>query len=235
VIFGRSLIPAALLMKFGIRTIWRSFARGLQWLFVLGTVCVFALPFPAVVIPQSASEKDLSEPFPCMHRACGCRSAEQCWKSCCCFSNREKVAWARANQVRLPLFVHRAADKEVSTTVLQSKAKSSCCDRGHNSTRPEVTVECSSASPDETPAVTQVEPSRRDSSRWITLKDVSECQGNAVFWLTISAFALPHSAAIQCCGSLPPEILEFPRALPACVFRTPPSPPPDLCVRGNAV
>jgi hypothetical protein len=28
--------------------------------------------------------KDTSEPFPCQHRACGCRTAEQCRTSCCC-------------------------------------------------------------------------------------------------------------------------------------------------------
>jgi hypothetical protein len=222
-------------MKFGIRTIWQLFARSLQWLFVLGTVCVLALPFPTVAVPESASDKDLTESFPCMHRECGCRSAEQCWKSCCCFSNREKVAWARANKVSVPLLVHQAADKELSPSITEPKTKSSCCARVHDSTNSVATAECSSLPPALQRAESKSESTEDDSTRWITLKDVAACQGNAVFWLTISAFALPHLVTIQFAGSLPPELIETPPALLACVFRTPPSPPPDLCARGNVV
>lgn len=60
----------------------------------------------------SGEGKDLSKPFPCMHRACGCRSAEQCWRGCCCFSNRQKLAWARENKVTPPDYVAAAAARE---------------------------------------------------------------------------------------------------------------------------
>lgn len=59
-----------------------------------------------------AAGKDLSRPFPCQDRPCGCRSAAQCWKRCCCFTNRQKVAWARRHSVILPEFVRRASDRE---------------------------------------------------------------------------------------------------------------------------
>jgi hypothetical protein len=222
-------------MKFGIRTIWQLFARSLQWLFVLGTVCVLALPFPTVAVPESASDKDLTESFPCMHRECGCRSAEQCWKSCCCFSNREKVAWARANKVSVPLLVHQAAHKELSSSIAQSRTKGSCCDRVQNSTSSLAASESSSPTPASNTSTSKSKSTRDNSTHWITLKEVAECQGNAVFWLTISAFALPNPVVMQFAGPLPPEIIESPPASLVCVFRTPPSPPPDSCAHGSLV
>ncbi|MEX0713562.1 MAG: hypothetical protein WD278_14490, partial [Pirellulales bacterium] len=46
-----------------------------------------------------APAKDRSRPFPCMDRRCGCHSAGECRESCCCFSDEEKLAWARRHQV----------------------------------------------------------------------------------------------------------------------------------------
>lgn len=60
------------------------------------------LPFP---LPQTSSTKfarDLSEPFPCMDSACGCSTAEHCWRHCCCHSLAERMAWAREHHVRPP-------------------------------------------------------------------------------------------------------------------------------------
>ena len=35
--------------------------------------------------------------YPCSDCACGCASAEQCWRSCCCHSMAERMAWARVH------------------------------------------------------------------------------------------------------------------------------------------
>ena len=40
--------------------------------------------------------KDRSRPFPCMNKPCGCRSAQQCFTSCCCHPPGETLAWAKA-------------------------------------------------------------------------------------------------------------------------------------------
>lgn len=40
--------------------------------------------------------KDRSRPFPCMNTPCGCRSAQQCFTSCCCHTPAETLAWAKA-------------------------------------------------------------------------------------------------------------------------------------------
>ena len=42
------------------------------------------------------------EMFPCMDCPCGCNSAEQCWRSCCCHTLAERMDWAREHGVRPP-------------------------------------------------------------------------------------------------------------------------------------
>ena len=59
---------------------------------------VALLPIPLVTF-SSRDVKDLSRPFPCQNRPCGCMSAAQCKKKCCCFSDEQKLAWAKRNGV----------------------------------------------------------------------------------------------------------------------------------------
>ena len=82
------------IMMFRNRAILRKAVRRLVGLGVLFGISAVVLPFPVKVdVPFSSNaDKDLSKPFPCMNRPCGCRSAEQCWKKCCCFTDLQKVA-----------------------------------------------------------------------------------------------------------------------------------------------
>src|SRR5262245_20930658 len=85
--------------------------------FLAGTI---GIPLPQI----ATRDKDRSRPYPCMDHACGCASAEQCWRSCCCFTNREKVAWAAKQGVALPPYVIAAAQRE------QATAATPCCASG---------------------------------------------------------------------------------------------------------
>lgn len=102
------------------------------------TLCALLAGTIGVPVPKFTA-KGGTEAFPCQHRACGCSSAAACWKSCCCHTNREKVAWAKAHGVTPPAFVVAAAEKEAKSVTLKSccaalKQKTkSCCD----STSPE--------------------------------------------------------------------------------------------------
>lgn len=91
----------------------RVAARGanptLACLLILATL-TGSVGFPMVAY----APKDRSRPFPCQDHACGCRSAEECWKHCCCFTNREKLAWARKHGVTPPAFVAEAAENEAA-------------------------------------------------------------------------------------------------------------------------
>src|SRR5437868_1752138 len=66
--------------------------------------------------------KDRSRPFPCQDHRCGCLSAEQCWRSCCCFTNSQKLAWAAEHGIRPPAYVFTAAAREKPTASAES-----CC------------------------------------------------------------------------------------------------------------
>ena len=114
-----------------LQTIWKSSLRRLCSLIVLVSVCLSLLPLP---LPSPKRiDKDQSQPFPCQNRPCGCRSAAQCWKKCCCFSNSQKIAWAKTNCVAVPEHVHTAAAQESKSPSYQepSCAKKSkegtCC------------------------------------------------------------------------------------------------------------
>lgn len=64
-------------------------------LFVYATTCVGA---PVGVSPG----KDGSIPFPCQTRNCSCRNAEQCFRSCRCFSAEARSVWFAERNISFP-------------------------------------------------------------------------------------------------------------------------------------
>lgn len=112
-----------------IRKLWPGFVRGLLCLCVLMGICAMLFPLPVAQLPSTSPEKDASEPFPCQNRPCGCRSAEQCCKKCCCFNNAQKISWAKVNHVEVPSCVLAAAKHEsLSDLEICSLPRSSGCD-----------------------------------------------------------------------------------------------------------
>jgi hypothetical protein len=93
----------------GSKSIWRRakmrICRGIArwrqsatcWAAV-GCYAVLALGIP---LPMP-SAKTAKQPYPCMNHHCGCRSAEECWRHCCCTTLEERLIWARENHVRPP-------------------------------------------------------------------------------------------------------------------------------------
>lgn len=107
----------------------RPEARRLIGVGLIVAICVALIPLPLASV--TSRQKDRSEAYPCRDRPCGCQSAQQCWKKCCCFTNKQKVAWARANQVRIPEFVVVAAAREIEIATQPRRggrsSHSSCC------------------------------------------------------------------------------------------------------------
>jgi len=75
------------------------------WRFLLvgGICCILVFPVP-MDIRRSVSHtvehlgdtgKEDTIPFPCQSKSCGCRSARQCLKTCCCHSLQYRTAWFR--------------------------------------------------------------------------------------------------------------------------------------------
>ena len=223
------------------RTILRVTVRRLIGLGVLVGICAVVLPLPVTILVPSdpVSEKDLSQPFPCMNRPCGCRSAEQCWKQCCCFTNVQKVAWAKANHVQIPDFVVVAAEKE-------SSAEKPCCCSTKSKTdavsKPDETVigvagTCCSDRNTKCPTAPSVKSSRTAASssaktpgriKWVLAVKAAECQGQSGFWLTLPPAVIPTWP------QLPPELPTIAESRHAVSERLPlisldaPNPPPKI-------
>lgn len=60
---------------------------------------VALVPIPVGLI-RDVAQKDLTQPFPCQDRPCGCRSADQCRKKCCCFTPLQKMAWGKRHGIK---------------------------------------------------------------------------------------------------------------------------------------
>jgi hypothetical protein len=120
---------------------------------------MYLITAAGIPLPAGNLARKSGEFFPCSESACGCASAEKCWRSCCCHTLAERIAWAREHGVRPPEFaiaVARraridlawlieptgAASKRLSASCcahqLQGNAhacchaKKACCDDHHN-------------------------------------------------------------------------------------------------------
>jgi hypothetical protein len=99
------------------RTLFRVGFPVCGWLSL--ALFVFAVSGVPIPIPYA---KDLSRPFPCMFSQCGCRDADQCWRSCCCHTAAERLVWANAHQVIAPDFLAAVAKTESETAQCEPTA-----------------------------------------------------------------------------------------------------------------
>jgi hypothetical protein len=145
--------------------------------------------------------KDLSQPFPCMHRHCGCRNATQCWRGCCCFTNQQKLAWAKANGVSPPDYVVAAAKQETG-----KPTQAACC----------------STKKSRSCHIAATESARR--SPLTAVIEAMTCLGQIEQWVALGAIDIPHLEAwrleLPLCGEI-----AFARSAYS-VEATPPAPPP---------
>jgi hypothetical protein len=102
-----------------------------------GTLLLGAFVVTAAGIPLPAGTKELAsnksnDLFMCATSRCGCRTAEQCWRSCCCHSLAERIAWARQYGVTPPAFAlaqARAAGIDIGCCAMtNAKRNHSCCE-----------------------------------------------------------------------------------------------------------
>ncbi len=69
------------------------------WLVVL----MSGAPLPALPQLGATSKRiETTERFPCEACPCGCGTADYCWRSCCCHTLQQRLAWAVKNEVRPP-------------------------------------------------------------------------------------------------------------------------------------
>lgn len=217
-------VGAEHLMFFRQVTDWRPLRHRLFSLMLLLCVCASVAPIP--LASPTRPEKDTSRPFPCQNRPCGCRSAEQCWKQCCCFTNAQKIAWARANQVAAPDYVHVAAAQESKAPVVSRrsccaiKSKEALCCRseslvdeteGHGSCKP---AQSDADKPDD-----------RESVDYVIAVMAEQCRGQSTFWNSLPWAVIPEVTLTE--PSVNVEAVDHGAApaLPTITYQ-PPAPPP---------
>ena len=93
-------------MPSGEASYWRPICRRLiaAGAFFAYFAAAFGLP-----LPPPAVIKDGGKPFPCQGHACGCRTAEECWRHCCCYTAAERWAWAKEHHVQPPAYAEKPA------------------------------------------------------------------------------------------------------------------------------
>ncbi|HWL06881.1 MAG TPA: hypothetical protein VNQ76_00550 [Planctomicrobium sp.] len=198
--FSRSQIRSQAIRKDAIRR-----KRRLVSLALLFSVCLTLVPLP-VGFSGNGVEKDRSQPFPCQDRPCGCRSANQCWQKCCCFTNEQKLAWAERNGVKVPAIVlnqtiarSRTNNKETSsknsTPLAQScktagtSLRSSCCEKSAQSNCGQ--DDCDHDTQEKFAAEKSAASEQDKSPRVLIGVLVQKCQGEGPYWNSLPWSILP--------------------------------------------
>ena len=182
------------------KKLWRRLAGKLRVGLALLSFTVTGIGIPLPV----ASVKDQSVPFPCQDHACGCPSAEQCWRHCCCFSVAERWAWAKAHDVEPPAYAERPADHDKNQESLAS-----CC-HNHRSHAPHDAEGKSQSS----------------VVRWVLGLSALHCGGPTTSWLSSGALAPPPPPTSWSPSRLPIGWVSLADSFPPSVATDPLDPPP---------
>lgn len=222
----------------------------LTWLAILGYgVLALGLPLPAGMRSKGAvpgldaadvvAAKDRSVVFPCMNSPCGCASADQCFRDCCCTTLAERLAFARRHRLDAGLIASLEARMLGAGELAERKPQGSCC----ASDRPAKPKSCCEREQEpEAPsaaaganccddAVTAGSPEahplpivERRGVRQVTLRAMLACKGLVTSWLAVGG--APPTPRFEIAGLLPPrawvELLDVTGEDPLLV----PVPPP---------
>jgi hypothetical protein len=165
-------------------------------------VAICGVPFPAV------ASKNAGPAYPCQELACGCESAEECWKGCCCLTPEQRWAWARKHNVEPPEYAERPG-KLSNNASKQAPAKPlpPCCAKNHKE---------------------QGAPNATSGLRWAVGLSAKRCQGVESSWIGAGT-AIPPAPVLICSADAIAldwilQFVDVETVLPA----VPPDPPPRL-------
>jgi len=143
-------------------------------------VCT-GIPVP-FVIDQADAGEGATTPYPCQAHRCGCRSAEQCWKACCCMSDLEKRMWAERNGVALPDYLLSPSPvvAEVSSpAVYQAEPAARSCCRSASSRSPVKPSNCGACPTEVVANSTTLAATATSNVEWISYLASQRCSGGA--------------------------------------------------------
>ena len=178
---------------------------------VLSSLGVFLLPHTT---PSGSGA------YPCQGGTCGCASAEQCWRSCCCTTLSQRLTWAQRHGITPPKFVRQQV-AAVGVHALDEKPKT-CCSADSAS--------CSEdSSPDECVAI-DTGSAQSLPAQLVLISAVNRCRGLTAY---IAIFGVAICEPIGNALIAPPVAGQW--LMPAEVSFTsaelsPPTPPPRIVV-----
>jgi hypothetical protein len=191
------------------RRAWRRFRWHLNLARLWAGLALVAYLVTAFGLPLPAHEpKDRSQPYPCQDHPCGCQSAEQCWRHCCCFTPEEKWAWAEAHGVVPPSYAERPSGEGWNTPRLREREEScTSCACGH---------------------AQEASHSEQDSSHARGVLGIAalRCRGLSTLWVSTGVVSPPPPASLR---DFPPRASDWVHErTPATPGgrATPPDPPP---------
>ena len=209
-----------------------SHAGDVAWSIAVGYL-LLALGVP---LPLS-SAKSSGEAYPCMDHLCGCSSAEECWRHCCCLSLVEKLTWARDHHVNPPIYVILEARQhgidwiafcsgKSADPAAQCQSHCAHCSQCGSCAVAAVSVQNSEKSPQLAADVNSKNRVDDRHSQDIVLNEMLKCRGAAQHWLSLgSSLAPPTQTGLTATD----EIVAFLNVLSERAnshSSQPPSPPP---------
>jgi hypothetical protein len=195
-------------------------------LLVSQTVAATGMPLPVLAAGQ---QKDFSQPYPCMNHPCGCMNAEQSWRSCCCLTMEEKLAWARENGVEPPEFVREFVGKTTTNPGNSENCQSGgCCHSKGQGSQNKAPSCCDSEVPKTTENEKPKAPSSQPRKMMVVLGMMAlRCQGQGPQGQLSETPSTAASAPMTVVHTL--ELLEIVPILhiePESIPHEPASPPP---------
>jgi hypothetical protein len=215
---------------------WRSLPRrlcaGLTLIAYLAAI--FGVPLPA------QARKRTDQPFPCQDNPCGCQTAEECWRGCCCLTPEQRWAWAREHNVTPPSYAEKPRSHSWRTPRKSDPDQSqhaedcpNCSPQGRPTDPKAKKKECCKhlrPGPDgnkpDTASPAPSEPAGENKDGWKLGIGALKCRGQTTLWASTGT-VLPEAPAPKWSPGLVP-IGWLPCADdPSLVLvPTPPDPPP---------
>jgi hypothetical protein len=182
-----------------LQTPWPVIRRKLIAGVALVSYLVATVGFPVPAVARQGG----GPAYPCQDLRCGCQSAEQCWKGCCCLTPEQRWAWAREHNVEPPEYAERPHGNDN-----QPASPRACC------------------------AKKQSAPASQPTSaglRWTLGLAAQSCQGSATLWIS-AGFVLPPTPPSDWSPVLSAAGWLGRTATTAVMLSvTPPDPPPRQC------
>jgi len=174
------------------------------------------------------TKKDLRVPFPCQDKVCGCRSADDCWASCCCHSDAEKLAWAEKHGISPPRWFTTGISAAAVSAAPAAESKccqavaETCCSA--RSVAPDTTAVCCRDEAEDPRDTRDCGQETERPNTLVCLKQHRKCQGHdGVFhleWYYVVRTAQPVSTD----RSRPQRPLQS--VIAGSIEYPPPTPPP---------